>query len=170
MTISLQELFEELNRRIDKPIEYNHLLTGVIQQIAAGSFFWVDGVPYVYDPLRNKELTVGRPVVTSSYYGQNQSSRYLRMDGVTCSGNGFLAPRKGTLTALWAKSRNTSTWAIEIKRNDNPIVLATAAIISGFGKVDQLDVDFDEGDYLQLYLNGSAVDHPIACFELAWRK
>ena len=167
--IPLQELFEEFNRRIDKPIEFNHLLTGVIQQISQGSIVWVDGTPYIQDPVRGKALSLSRPVITSAYFGQNQSSRYLRMDGVTASGNGFLAPRAGTITALWAKSRDASNWTIEIRRNDSPVVLASAPISGGWGKIDLLDVNFDEGDYLQLFMNGVAIDHPIACFEFAWR-
>jgi hypothetical protein len=168
---SLEQLFEEFNRRVGTPLDYNHLLAGLLDVMIQGgvNVVWDNGTPYIKDPARDKMLSLSRPVISSAYYGQNQSSRYLKIGGVTSSGNGFLAPRKGTITALWAKSRDASSWTIEIRKNDSPVVLASTPIVSGWGKVDLLSVNFDEGDYLQLYLNGVAVDHPIACFEFAWR-
>lgn len=163
-------LFEELNKRVDKPIEYNHLITQVFAELTSGNISYDNGIPFLLDPTRQKELSLSRPVITSAFYGLNQSNRYLRLDGVTASGNGFLMPRKATITALWAKSRSEGGWAIEIRRNDSPIALSNATITDGWGKIDNLSIDLDEGDYIQLYLNGDGVDHPIACFEFAWRK
>lgn len=168
--IDQKKFFDELNQRIDKPIEYNSLISQLFSELSASTITWDNGIPYLTDPSRQKELSLSRPVITSAFYGLNQSNRYLRLDGVTASGNGFLCPRKATLTALWAKSRSETGWAIEVRKNDNPIALANTTVTDGWGKIDNLSIDVEEGDYIQLYLSGDGVDHPIACFEFAWRK
>lgn len=170
MPIDYNTLFEQLDRLIDKPHDYNSLISKLFAFVSQSQINFVDGVPYIFDPDRQKNLSLTRPVITSAYYGQNQNSRYLRLDGVTCSGNGFLIPRKGTITALWAKSRSINSWEIQLRKNDVPISIASASIVSGVGTEATLDIDVDEGDYLQLFLNGTGIDHPIACFEMAWRS
>jgi len=168
--VPLQELFEELNRRIDKPIDYNHILSSWIQSFGAQNIVFVDGMPYLPDPSRGKLLSIGRPVLSAAYYGLNQSSRYLRMDGVTMAGaQGFLMPRDATITAMWAKSRSTGSWNVEVRKNGIPITLVSIPVVGSFGSDSTIDVDVYAGDFLQFYLNGTAVDHPIAGVEIAWR-
>lgn len=168
--LDINTLFELLNQKIDKPQDFNHIISSLFKDLSVVNIEWVDGVGYIYEPTRQKHLSISRPVITAAYYGLNQSSRYLRIDGVTTSGTGFVVPRRATITALWGKSRSENGWSIELRKNDSPIALTNANVTNGFGKADLLNIDVDEGDYIQMFLNGNGVDHPIACFEFAWRR
>jgi len=168
------DLFERLQESFHQPESYNHLLAKtldhVCQIVINGQINWVGGVPYSTDPLRGREISVNRVTLTSAYYGLNQSDRYLRIDGVTAAGSqGFLLPRKAIIAGLWAKSRSTGSWTIEARRNGSPITLASVVISSGFGSNDFIDVELIAGDFVQLFLSGTGVDHPIAAVEIAWR-
>lgn len=172
--IPLQELYEQFNRLIDKPHEYNRLLSSLIaqlnDQLAGQTIVWDNGTPYIFDPLRQKYLSLTRTVITSAFYGNSIDDRYLRLDGVSMMGSqGFLVPRDGTITGLWAKSRSNGAWNIEVRKNGIPITLVNVTINSGSGYDNSVDIDIAQGDWLQLYLDGNAVQHPIAACELSWR-
>jgi len=170
--LNLQELFEELNENIDKPIRYNHILSNILQELNSGlsPITYVEGMAYLNDPFRGKILSATRPTITAGWYGLNQTNRYLRVEGVTTFGDsGFLLPRDATITALWAKSRSAGNWNIEIRKNNAPITLAAVPVSGGFGASTVLDFDVNQGDTIQFYLSGAAVDHPIVGLEIAWR-
>lgn len=174
MPIPLQELYEQFNRLVDKPHEYNRLLSSVLQDlynsISGQSIVWDSGVPYILDPLRQKFLSLTRAVITSGWYGNSIEDRYLRLDGVVTMGaQGFVLPRPATITGLWAKSRSNGSWNIEVRKNGIPITLASVSIAAGSGSNDTIDLNLDQGDWIQFYLDGTAVEHPIAAVELAWR-
>jgi hypothetical protein len=166
---NLKTLFEQLSELIDKPHEYNHVISKILSQVSPIDVRWYNGNPYIKDPLRDKMLSLARPTVTASYYGQNQSSRYLKLGVNAMSHTGFLVPRDATITAVWAKSRNSVPWALEVRKNDIPSPIFTLTMPDGKGVSDQVDVDVSAGDYVQLFLNGESVDHPLAFFEIAWR-
>jgi hypothetical protein len=166
----IKKFFEELNERIDKPIEFNHLLSKFVNEIAAAQVFVVGDLLFFNDPVRGRPVSVTRSIFTGGYYGLNQSSRYLRVDGVTTAGShGIIMPRNGIITAMTAKSRSIGAWTFEVRRNGVPITLAGIPVVSSVGNNPLLDVDFDAGDFLQFYLSGSGVDHPIVSLEVAWR-
>lgn len=173
MPIPLQQLYEEFNRRGHDTHEYNRLLSSVLAELAnnqqAQTIVWDNGVPYIFDPLRNKYLSLTRTVVTGAIYGGSINSTYLRIDGVaTMANQGFLIPRNATITALWAKSRPTS-WNIEVRKNGIPITLVGVPVLAGSGSDGTIDLDLSQGEWIQLYANGSSIAHPIAAVELAWR-
>lgn len=172
MPVNFSTLFEDLVRNESHRFEYDRLLSEAIQTLAQGGagIQWIDGVPYITDPGRSKNISLNRPEYTAGYYGLNQSSRYLRLDGVTTSANsGILLPRDAVITGLWGKSRSTGNWSIEIRRNGNPITLVSVNVVGSVGSDPELDVDLDAGDFIQFYMVGSGVDHPIAGVEIAWR-
>jgi len=170
----LQQLYEQFNRLVDKPHEYNRLLASYIADIEgkvnANSVFWQDGICYSNDPSRGDlPLSTSRPVYTAGYYGQTITNSYLRVSGVTTAGDqGILMPRKGIITAAWAKSRSVGLWHLEVRRNNVPITLVSVPVVNSFGVDDQLTVDFNAGDWLQIYLYGTNVAHPIVSMEIAW--
>ena len=169
---TLQELFEALNDRIDKPIEYNHILTSIIQQIAAGSglFTIADGMVFFSDPSRTKDITVNRSNISGNIYSPNVVNRYMRIGKVPMqSDQGWNIPRDAVITGLWAKSRSTGSWSIEVRKNGVPVTLVSVPVVSGIGSNFGLDFDVDKDDWLQLYVSGTDVDYPIASLEIAYR-
>jgi hypothetical protein len=169
----LQELFERLNERIDKPIEYNHILSSAIQGlynlIAPNAITYVGGVPYTLDPNRGYQVSLPRAYHEAGWYGNNITNRYLKVGGVTTGATGILMPRDAVITGLWAKSRNAISWTIELRKNGIPITLVSVPITSGEGYDGNLSITVDQGDYIQFYASGTSIDHPIAVAEIAWR-
>ena len=169
-TYDQKKFFEELVQRIDQPIEYSHLIARFLNNLAASQIIFVADIPYINDPIRGKLVSCARTILTSAYYGLNQNSRYLRIDGVTSAGSqGILMPRDGVITAMTAKSRSNGVWNFEVRRNGVPITLSGIPVISSVGNNPVMDVDFNAGDYLQFHLSGAGVDHPICSAEIAWR-
>lgn len=162
--------YEELNRLGHDPQEYNRLLAKVIGDLQKQNIQWDNGVPYVFDPYTLKWVSTARPILVSSYYGRNQSSRYLKIGEVpSAEQQGFFVPRKAIVTGLWGKSRSVGNWILELRRNGSPITLASVVISGSFGSVIGLDVELNQDDWIQLYMNGTKVDYPIAGIELSWR-
>lgn len=167
---NLNNLFELLQNIDGSSREhYNHVLSKLFNDIAILDVKWINGVPYMADPLRGKLLSVTRATQSFGYYGPNQSDRYLRLSEVTTSGNGYMMMRDATITGLATRSRSNANYQLEIRKNDQPSPLYMLNANAGNGIADTLDIDLDAGDFVQIYLNGSAVDHPLAFLELAWR-
>lgn len=130
----------------------------------------VNGVPMVQDLTRGKTLSLARPIFQATLSGQNISDRYLKIGEVpTQSLQGMFIPRPATITGLWAKSRSTGNWTIEVRRNGTPISLVGITVSGGSGFDADMDLDLDAGDTLQVFANGSNISHIIAGVELAWR-
>ena len=168
--INFNTLFEDLMKNESHREVYNAIIAQLIQGQIYQDIQWQDGMPYIPDPSRNKTISVPRAYFNAAYFGQNQEDRYLKVDGVATAGDqGILIPRDAVITGLFAKSRSTGNWQIQIKRNNNPIALASVNVNGSFGSDMQLDVNLNAGDWLQFYMVGSGVDHPIAGVEIAWR-
>jgi hypothetical protein len=169
------DLFEQLNLLVNSPREYNHLLAKTIDELCraltAETITWDNGIPYIKDPVRDKWISLGRTTIFAGYYGLMQCSRYMRMSGVTMAGEvGFYVPSPATITGLWGKSRSiTEDWILEVRKNNIPITVVSVSIINGEGANQNINIDLDAGDYIQLYMNGSGVSHPIAVMDFAWR-
>lgn len=169
--IDWNTLKEQFDRLIDKPLDYNALLTKILQESNAQvTVVLIDGVPMIVDNIRGKTLSVARPVVQATLFGQNMSQRYLKIGEVpTQSSQGFILPRAATITGLWAKSRSLGNWTIEVRKNGLPVSLVGLAITGGQGLDPEVDFDLDAGDTLQVFANGASMSHIIAGVELAWR-
>jgi len=167
-------LFETLLSLIDKPYDRDHLLAKLLCRILSGQLITpidvVDGVPMFYDPNRDKNLSFARPIVEAGAHGLNITNRYLKMEDVPSAGEqGFLLPRKATITGMWAKSRSIGNWSLEVRRNGVLLSMANVSIVNGEGSNSNIDIDLNAGDVLQIFAVGTAIAHPIAKVEIAWR-
>lgn len=133
---------------------------------------YVDGVPMVEDSSRSdKVLSLNRPMLAAGHFGNNAIDMYLKIAGAvpTMDESGHYLPRKATITGIWGKSKSTSSWIFEVRRNGVSSVLESVTITGGKGSEPNLDIDLDADDCLQFYLNGTA-DFPQAWIEIAWRQ
>lgn len=169
--VDFNTLFERFNRLIDKPHEFNQLLVKtIIDSANLFSIANVNGVPVFQDTVRGKALSLTRPVFTASAFGNGITDRYLKIGEVpTQALQGMVMPRNATITGLWAKSRSTANWTIEVRKNGVPLSLVSLAITAGQGADPNVDMDLLAGDVLQVFANGSNISHIIAGVEVAWR-
>jgi len=166
-------LFETLLSKVHDPYEYNQLiarmLCELINQVGSGGVTIIDGVPVFVDAGRGKTLSYTRPCIRSAAYGLTVTDQYLLMDGVpSMSNQGFILPRKATITGLWAKSRS-GNWTFEVRKNGVALTVASLSVVGGSASDENVDIDLELGDVLQLYCNGTNVEYPVVVAELAWR-
>lgn len=169
------ELFEFLLHQIDKPYDYNYILAKLLCRLlnasTASTIEYVDGVPMNYDTLRDKILSLPRPVILSGAYGSGITDRYLKLSGVPSAGSqGYLLPRKATITGLWGNSRSTGLWTLEVRKNNSAITLANVTINGGSGTNAIVNIDVNVNDTLQIFARGNGIQHINAKVEIAWRK
>lgn len=167
------KFFEALNNTYHDPREYNHLLASIIadllEQSDSSDIFFVGGVGYHYDSTRDKFLSLDRNYPVAGAYGQVVKDRYLKIAEVATQGEqGLRMSRAGTILGLSVKSRSTASYFMEIRKNGIALTLVSMLVEGGGTHSSDIDIDFNEGDHLQFYLDGEA-EHPIAQLELAWR-
>ena len=131
-----------------------------------------DGILYIYDGTRSKWLSVDRTMVGWGRNSNNTSNEYLRQfNGALSNQNGWRMVRNGTITAISAQSDIDQTWTFEVRKNDATTVIASITMTGIQGNHNNtLNVDINEGDFIQAYCNGTSVDYPETLIEIAWRK
>jgi hypothetical protein len=169
--VDFDNLFENLMKVADDHHRYNHMLAKILTSLGQNNFHLHDGIAYVYDTQRGHLVSTARMTIHAGKDGLGVTNTSLRIAGIPMQGKqGVLIPRKASITAAYAKSRNNSNWSLEIRRNGNPISICSVPISGGRGSRAGLDVELQEGDWLQLYVAGTNVEHPMASVEIAWRQ
>ena len=76
--------------------------------------------------------------------------------------NGFVLPFNSTLVGIsMSEELNTQTWTAEVRSNDAVTILDSLTITNQYSNQTYAsDTDFNEGDRVQVYLNGSSIDYP----------
>jgi|GEM_PF-2298162 len=131
-----------------------------------------DGLLYIFDGTRNKWLSVDRTTVGWGRNSANTTNEYLRQfNGALSSQNGWRMIRNGTITAITAQSNINQTWTFEVRKNDATTVVTSITMTNVQGNHNNtINIDINEGDFLQAYCNGTSIDYPEALIEIAWRK
>lgn len=142
---------------------------------ASGGQMFVDntnGILYIYDGTRNKWLSVDRTMVGWGRNSANTSNEYLRQfNGAQSNNNGWRMIRNGTITAITAQSNINQTWTLEIRKNDATTVITSLTMTATQGNHNNtLNIDVNEGDFIQAFCNGTSIDYPQTLIEIAWRK
>lgn len=138
--------------------------------VIGGALSVVNGVLYAYDETRTKWLSVDRKMIWAGRDAANASNIYLRtVDGIATSTTGYRALRNGTITGMVAQTDAASTWTLRIRRNNVVTNIASLAVTSTGTQDTATNVDFSQGDELELYCDGTGVSRPIGGIEIAWR-
>lgn len=139
---------------------------------AGQMFMGSDGILYAYDGTRSKWLSVDRTTVGWGRNSAATTNEYLRQfNGATSDSNGWRIIRDATITAISAQTNSATTWVLEIRKNDATTNVLTLNLNLEEGKHDNsINIDVNEGDFIQAYCNGTNVEHPQTLIEIAWRK
>ena len=140
---------------------------------ASGEFHVAaDGLLYTYDASRSKWLSVDRNMIGWGRDNNNTTNQYLRQyDGARSNRTGWRTIRNGTITAITVQGNANQTYTVQIRKNDATTVIASLAVAGAQGNHNNtINVDFNEGDFLQCYLNGNSIDFPQVLIEVAWRQ
>lgn len=129
---------------------------GIFVDSTSGDIFY-------YDDTRQKNLGIA---IIQASFGRNSikvTNRYLELEGNSPSNlNGFPLPYDATLIAIsMSEELNTETWIAEIRKNGIVTVLDYLQINSQYSNAsNNNNIDFNIGDRVQLYLNGSNISNP----------
>jgi len=140
-------------------------------KVSDGSVTYVAGIQYNYDGTRVKWLSNERKFLIAGRAANNVTNAYIEIDsGVVSSDTGYRLLRNGTLTGIWAQTRDVETWTLEIRRNGVVTPIATLVITASRGNTNNaLNIDVAQNDEIQFYVNGTAIARPVVGIEVAWR-
>ncbi len=76
--------------------------------------------------------------------------------------NGFSLPWDATLVAISLAGESVQTYTIEVRRNDVATVIDSITMTAAREVHDATkNTDFNEGDRIQFYCNGTSIDRPL---------
>lgn len=135
-------------------------------------FMGDDGILYVFDGSRSKWLSVDRVMIGWGRNSNNTTDEYLRQfNGSLSDENGWRMIRNGTITAITAQTNASSSWTLEIRKNDDITNILILDLTSEEGKHNNnVNIDVNEGDFIQAFCNGTDISNPQTLIEIAWRK
>ncbi|WP_194530514.1 hypothetical protein [Zobellia roscoffensis] len=136
-----------------------------------GQIFMDDeGILYTYDGSRSKWLSVDRQNLTWAR-GIIATNQYLTAHNSLSSANGYRMLRDATITGITAQANALGSWSLLILKNNSSTSIAYITLSGEAGKhARNLNVDINEGDYIQAYCLGLLVNNPLGTIEFAWRK
>lgn len=139
--------------------------------VSDGSVTYVGGIQYNYDGTRAKWLSNDRKFLTAGRSSNNVSNAYLEVDqSIASSDAGYRLLRDGTITGMWAQTRDVETWTFEIRRNSVTTPISSLSIVAARGDSSSItNIDVLQDDEIQFYVNGTAVSKPVVGIEVAWR-
>jgi hypothetical protein len=133
-----------------------------------------NGILWVYDEGRGKWLSSFRATFDAGEKGRVKNKYLIVHDGQTTNLSGFRLPRKATITAVSAQTRNVETWTLHIRRNGSPTNIASLTMSAVDGNhTSSLNIDVDEGDRVQFFAettNFLGIKDPLIWVEIAWRN
>ena len=92
------------------------------------------------------------------------TNQYFRTyDGTPLNLNGYALPWDATLVAMSVSGQSASqTYTVEVRKNDAVGVEDSLTVTNARENHDDTkDTDFNEGDRIQFYCNGSSIDRPL---------
>jgi hypothetical protein len=135
---------------------------------------YVDGDDvYFYDTTRSKDLGVAILEIGCGRNSANTTNQYLRTyNGTPMNQTGVALPWDATLIGGAAMgSSNTQTWTVRLRKNDSATNIASLTVTNAYeNHVTNANIDFDEGDRIQIYMEGTNINYPQARLYFRRRK
>ena len=132
-----------------------------------------NGLLAIYDKSnsRSKWLSVQREfMIFTGRDNSNNSNEYARAGDFTSNQAGIRLIRKATLVGISIQTNGSETWTAEVRKNGSATVESSLAAVAVAGDQDgTINVDFDAGDEIQVYINGSMINRPAIKLEFAYR-
>lgn len=110
-----------------------------------------NGQLYVFDPTRNKTLSVYEQDYLFSSKAAN--GRFLNVGDNFGFDVGYASPYNGTIVRFGISSSNTISKTVEVRKN-NTTILYSHTMVSNIEIVNSLNIDVVQGDLIQIFVNG----------------
>lgn len=136
-------------------------------------FTVINGQLATYDKTntRNKWLSASRQYVTfSGRDNAHNTNEYLRNGVFTSNESSTRLIQNATLVGISANTASAETWTVRVRKNGVLTNLYSKALTASTGTQDAtLNVDFDAGDVIQVYCDGTGINRPLVVLEFAYR-
>lgn len=136
-------------------------------------FSVINGQLATYDKTntRNKFLSVNRQYITFSGRDNDKiTNEYLRNGLFTSNEASTKLIQNATLVGISVNTATTETWSARVRRNGVATNLYSKGLTGSPGTQDNtLNVDFNVGDVIQVYCDGTDVNRPLVVLEFAYR-
>jgi hypothetical protein len=132
----------------------------------------ITNVLAVYDKTnsRNRFLSVHREYMSfSGRDNANNSNEYARIGTFTSNQAGGRLMRNMTLTGISAQTNGAETWNVRVRKNGVVTNLATLALAAVSGAQGEFNVDFNAGDSVEVFIDGTQIDRPLVRLEFRQR-
>jgi len=98
------------------------------------------------------------------------TDQYLRgYNGAPLNLNGYALLFDCTLVGISISGETSQTWTAEIRKNDAVAVIDSLTMTAARENHDYTkNTDFNEGDRVQIYCNGTSIDRPLV--EIFFRR
>ena len=167
----VQEAIDELDAKFDHMLPKGTEFPTSPTPADGDLFYRTDlNLTFQYDVSRTKWLSITQMFL--DWGSSNADGVYLNIHGALATQTGYLMPRQGTILTITAKTASGNlSKGLQIHRNhDNVTPLQSFSLSSGSYSSISEDIDFDAGDYLQVYANstGSAARDLVVMITVAW--
>jgi hypothetical protein len=136
-------------------------------------FTVINGQLATYDKTntRNKWLSASRQYITFSGRDSiNNTNEYLRNGVFTSNEASSRLIQNACLVGISVTTASTETWTVRVRKNGVLTNVYSKALTASAGTQDAtLNVDFDAGDVIQVYCEGSGINRPLVVLEFAYR-
>lgn len=133
----------------------------------------INGTLCVYDKSnsRNKFLSVSREhMVFVGRDSANNSTEYARVATFTSNQAGNRLIANATLVGISAQTNGSATWNARVRKNGALTDLASLSLSAVSGSQDAtLNVNFNAGDNIEVYIDGTGINRPVIKLEFAYR-
>ena len=122
-----------------------------------------NGDVYFVDSTRdNKELGVAIIDVGCGRNKSSVSNKYLKSyDGALMDKTGIVLPYDATLVGITLSTKSNGTWTAEVRKNGSPDAKDSLSVINNTRNYSfDKNTDFNVGDSIQVYLNGTKISYP----------
>lgn len=156
------------------PTAAGHLITRRYLETAISGVPYIDGDDvYFHDSTRGKDLGVAILEIGCGRNSANTTNQYLRtFNGIPMNQSAIPLPFDATLVGGSASgARNDQSWTIYLRANDSATNLASLSINNAYEThTFTADIDFNEGDRIQIYMSGTNINYPQARVYFRRRK
>lgn len=131
----------------------------------------INNVPAVYDKGRSKWIGYSRQYIyASGRDSANNTNEYARVGDFTSNQGGVRLMQNMVLVGISIQTFGAETWTARVRKNGSVTNLASLASGGAAGaQATNTNVDFNAGDDIEVYIDGSNINRPIIALEFAPR-
>lgn len=141
---------------------------------AAGEipFTSINNIMAVYDKTNSRNRWLGTYREYMTYTGRDSAfntQEYARIGEFTSNQAGARLMRNMTLTGISVQTNGSFTWNVRIRKNGVVTNLATLAVSAASGAQGEFNVDFNQGDSIEVFIDGTTINRPVIRLEFRER-